>query len=247
MHSIRRLTEEFPKREIPPFPCPKCEAHLVAREKEPKLDQSSESDFHYNNEGDPSMYQGVFTLRLVCSSSDCEESVNCVGSFSTSQVEGKFGEPTHRTYLAVQFFTPTVHLFHLSSAIPEKVKGPLVDSFSTFWANPSAAGNSVRISIEALMDWRRVRKRYRDKKGKLRKYDLHARIEMFRVTTPHLGDKLLAVKWLGNSGSHLTGLKREDVIKAYEMYSYVLEELFERRTETLTKLAKKINRRKGPV
>lgn len=247
MHAIRRLTEEFRKREIPPFPCPKCGTHLIAREKQPQLDQSSESEFHCDNEGDPSMYEGVFTLRLVCSNSDCEESVVCVGSFSTSQVEGRFGEPTYPSFLAVKFFTPTVHLFPLSSAIPKKVKGPLVDSFSTFWANPSAAGNSLRISIEALMDWRRVKKRFRDKKGKEREYKLHDRIEMFRATAPHLGDKLLAVKWLGNSGSHITGLKREDVIKGYEMYSYVLEELFDKRTETLTKLAKKINRRKGPV
>jgi len=149
MHAIRRITEEFPKREIPPFPCPRCGAHLIARENEPQLDQSSESEFDCDNEGDPSMHQGVFTLRLVCSNADCEESVNCLGSFNTSQVEGKFGEPTYRTYLAVTFFAPTVHLFHLSSAIPEKVKGPLVDSFSTFWANPSAAGNSLRTSIEA--------------------------------------------------------------------------------------------------
>jgi len=97
------------------------------------------------------------------------------------------------------------------------------------------------------MDWRCVKKWYRDKKGKERAYDLHARIEMFRPTASHLGDKILAVKWLGNSGSHLTGLKREDVIKAYEMYSYVLEELFDKRTETLTKMAKRINRKRGPA
>ncbi|MCI0747411.1 MAG: DUF4145 domain-containing protein [Verrucomicrobia subdivision 3 bacterium] len=247
MQAIRRITEEFPKREIPPFPCPKCGLHLVAREKEPQLDQSSESEFRCDNEGDPSMYEGVFTLRLVCSSSDCEESVNCAGSFSTSQIEGKYGEPAYRTYLAVKFFTPTVHLFPLSSAIPAKVKGPLVDSFSTFWANPSAAGNSLRISVEALMDYRCVKKWYRDKKGRERAHDLHARIEMFRPSAPHLGDKILAVKWLGNSGSHLAGLKREDVIKAYEMYSYVLEELFDKRMETLTKMARKINRRRGPA
>lgn len=75
---------------------------------------------------------------------------------------------------------------------------------------------------------------------------LHARIEEYRKKDPGLGDSLLAVKWLGNAGSHAT-LTRNDVFDALDMVEHVLDEVFTQRAKTVAKLAKKINKARGPA
>jgi len=247
LKAMQRMAQEFPKDGVPPFPCPTCGDPLKARADEIHLDPSAESQFHFDNEGDPTMLFGIFTLRLVCSNPSCNEPANCTGLYRVVSESDTSGEILYRTMLAPAFFTPTIHIFPIPSKLPDKIRNPLMDSFSTFWANPSAAGNSLRISVEALMDYRCEKKWTTEKDGKEKEIPLHHRIVAFQKKSPHIGEKLLAIKWLGNSGSHLTGLQRKDVIKGYLLYSHVLEELFEKRTETLDAMARKINKRKGPA
>ena len=61
-----------------------------------------------------------------------------------------------------------------------------------------------------------------------------------------------AVKWLGNSGSHnlsdsCGSLTRSDVFDGFDLFQYVLDELYAKSSIRLKKLAKEINRRKGPA
>ena len=229
---------------MPPFPCPSCGDRLEARENGFHFDPSKESKFYFDHvDGDPEQICGVFTLRLVCARSVCKEAVSCLGSFKMVQDEYPDEGKPYFHMLSPMFFTPTIHLFGCSPNLPDTIKKPLVSSFSLFWAHPNASGNSLRISVEALMDWRGVKKLGTDRKP----IKLHHRIVEFQKKEPDLGSKLLAVKWLGNSGSHLSGLERKDVINGYLLFSYVLEQMFERRLERLTKLAKRINRREGPA
>lgn len=131
--------------------------------------------------------------------------------------------------------------------MPEKINKPLLEAFSLFWSNPSASGNSLRIALEALMDNQRVRKSERGKSGERRLLKLHPRIIEFAKTHSEIGDKLLALKWLGNWGSHQRGLKPEDLITGFKLMEYAVEELFEKRSQNLAAVARRINKRKGPV
>jgi len=247
MIAIDRITEDFVEDDVPPFPCPSCGDRLVARKNGCHFDLSKQSAFHWEFvDSDPTMVLGVFTLRLLCSRTACEESVDCVGSFITVQDSDPAGAPDYHKLLSPLYFVPPVHVFPLPPKLHDKVKKPLVDSFSMFWANPNAAANSLRISVEALMDCQRVKKWTTDKIGKTVEIKLHDRIIAFQKRAPDIGEKLLAIKWLGNSGSHLSGLEKKDVINGYRLYSYVLEEMFEKRSESLGKMAQRINRKKGP-
>ena len=58
--------------------------------------------------------------------------------------------------------------------------------------------------------------------------------------------KLLAIKWIGNEGSHPEkSLTKNDVIDLYEILEHVLSELFENKSKTILAKAKKINKAKG--
>ncbi len=60
-------------------------------------------------------------------------------------------------------------------------------------------------------------------------------------------DMLLAIKWLGNAGSHGHGkITIDDVMDSYELTEHILAEIFEPKIKKLKAIAKKINRKKGP-
>jgi hypothetical protein len=111
------------------------------------------------------------------------------------------------------------------------------------WPSAEAAGNQLRQAVEALMDDAGISAL--DSKGK--RIPLHDRIVAFDKTDKENGQVLLAVKWLGNSGSHPGGLTREDVLDAFDMIEFVLENLYgTTKKELLAKVAA-INAQKGPV
>ena len=57
----------------------------------------------------------------------------------------------------------------------------------------------------------------------------------------------MAVKWLGNAGSHSgTTVSAEDVLDAYELMEKLLAEVFNEESKKLKALAKKIIENKGP-
>lgn len=59
---------------------------------------------------------------------------------------------------------------------------------------------------------------------------------------------MLAIKWLGNAGSHSQKtVSRDDVIDAYELLEHILQEIYMQKTEKLKTKAQKINKMKGPV
>jgi hypothetical protein len=70
---------------------------------------------------------------------------------------------------------------------------------------------------------------------------------VFGKRQPKLADSLLAVKWIGNSGSHPSGVTATDLFDAYDILEQALEELIGKRTSTLRRLVGTINRRKGPL
>jgi hypothetical protein len=191
---------------------------------------------------DPDHDVGVFVLRLQCSSANCKESVACIGKYNCSLGCGSSGEPVINKALDPLFFFPTVPIFQLPAEMPVDIAEQLRQSFSLFWSNPNAAANSLRVAVEAMMDFHKVRKTTVNANGKRVPLMLHGRIVEFKKLNSDLGEKLMAIKWLGNSGSHLTGISKKRLYDGYRLVHYVMEEMFENKKRNLDKT---IIRRKG--
>ena len=58
---------------------------------------------------------------------------------------------------------------------------------------------------------------------------------------------LLATKWLGNSGSHLGGLQIGDVLDAFDMIEFVLENRYGTTKAALMAKVAAVNAAKGPA
>jgi hypothetical protein len=88
---------------------------------------------------------------------------------------------------------------------------------------------------------------YLDAEGVQRSRNLHDRIQRFAAKHPEIDEKMLAVKWLGNLGSHESSVTQREALKAFELFDYILEEVVEGRRSRLTRMAKAINTAKGRV
>src|SRR5690606_15653575 len=114
----------------------------------------------------------------------------------------------------------------------------LLKAFSLFWSSPSACANSLRKTVERIID-------FKAGKSKLR---LHDRIENLNSSNSELKDFLMATKWIGNDGSHdEIELEYDDVIIGFRFIEKCLLELFETKGMDLNSIAKKINDSKTSI
>lgn len=90
-------------------------------------------------------------------------------------------------------------------------------------------------------------KRFNKKNGKLIFLNLHSRINLLPEKYGELKELLLAIKWLGNAGSHADSpISIDDVMDAYQLIDHVLQELYVQKGKKAKALAKLINKKKGP-
>jgi hypothetical protein len=123
--------------------------------------------------------------------------------------------PTH--------FLPEVILFELPITLKEEVKINLVKSFNHFWYDLDACANKIRQAIELLVA---------EKGGVGSTLD-----QMIKSVRETLGDKLtetlLALKCIGNDGSHAyRPFEREEILDAYNLLVDVLNQMYPDESET---------------
>lgn len=141
-------------------------------------------------------------------------------------------------------FYPPLNLFKISKGCPEDIKNEIIDSFGLFWNDLPSCANKIRTSLEMLMNQQKVKRTF-IQGGKRKNLSLHKRIEDFKVTKPGIAEFLLAIKWIGNAGSHTGTLEKIDVLEAYELLEHSLNKLFDDTEDNLKKITKEINKRKG--
>jgi hypothetical protein len=137
--------------------------------------------------------------------------------------------------------------FHIPDNCPVLVKELINESFSLFFSSPNAAANCIRAAIEKLLTELNI-KRFNIVKGERRFISLHQRIGLLPNKYSKFKDLILAIKWLGNAGSHgHTQLSMDDVMDSYELTKHILNEIYEPKAKKLKAMAKKVNNKKGPA
>ena len=199
---------------------------------------------------DPEWIDGRFSCVM-----DCAHCANVVGVAGTYKIvddrywdeeHGESGE--YAEYYTPKFFTESPYLVDLPEATPEGVTEELVASFQLFWSDPLACTNRIRSSVEKLLTFEKVPQTTGkiSAKGRRQFLSLHHRIERYATKRPDIAEKLMAVKWIGNAGSHSKGTTVDDALDGYELMDWVLDTLYARRHRRASTLTRAINRRKAP-
>lgn len=194
-----------------------------------------------------------FSSLMRCNNRSCKEVISCLGTGYYDQAEdSKFDEasgqyyPYFHRYYRPEYFSKAIHIIELKNKYPTLIKKALEDSFKLFFCDSESCANKIRVTVEVLMDNLKVKTSVISNHRR-KQLTLHARILEYRNKNEKLADLLLAIKWIGNSGSHNTKISKDDTLDAYRILEYVLIKLFENDELELIKIANQINRMKKPL
>lgn len=241
----REIYEQLagPFEEWPIIICPSCrrtslEASVDDFESTVSLDAR---DF---DEWEPDWVSGYFHGKLECPRIGCENRYVVAGTWNLESA----GEATQSStegfakFYSVQYMLPGLPVMDFPVSVPEVVKEMTKTAGAILLVDPSAAANRIRSAIEALLDHQRVRKT--SPRDKTRRLTTHARIEIFQAKNQQAADHLMAMKWIGNVGSHERNtLPLGWVLDGMEHFARAVELVYDPTTDQLEKRAKMINKK----
>ncbi len=210
------------KSDISNIPCPHCHKSLKYNELKTKETEEGE----YMQEANCGQDEFRFTGELSCT---CGNNFFVYGDKDTQEYQ----EGTANRY-QIKGIYPTLNLFKIPTSCPQPVKDELIKSFALYWTDLEACANKIRISIELLLDSLNIPTNI-----------LHRRINEYPDEA--IKSSLLAIKWIGNFGSHADTLTKEDILDAYEIIYKILDKLFEKSEEKLQLKIDTINTTKKPI
>ena len=238
---------------VPPWSCPRCRAGFLTLDAKSLISKETAASLreHEHPAWEPDWIRHVFSCVFECSNAKCNEPVSCCGVGQAEIVEYEDEEfgwgQTIQDRFTPEYFQPHLLLMDIPTTCPPGVCDHLFESFTLFFADPGASLNCARTAVEAVLTDLGI-KRFVVVKNKRKPINLHQRILLLPPKHKEQVDLLLAVKWLGNSGSH-DGEKptAADVRITYDLLEHVLSEIYEEKGKKLKAVAKKVNKKKGPL
>lgn len=235
----------FTSSGCPPWPCPVCQKGVLTLMPDLFREQTTKDSMRDSNEDWWGFEHVVlsFSAWAECSNKKCEEQFTISGRGYVDQV------PTDehmQDYEYVNFFVPhhvfpTLHLCSLPEDCSEEIAKPMKAAFALYWQNKPASAGRIRVALERLLDHLGVP----SKTAAGKSIALGQRIEVFSKTDPVQGGHLMALKWLGNVGSHTAEVETNDLLDAFEVIEHVLAELIGKRSAEVAKLAAQLTAKYG--
>lgn len=238
---------------FPPWRCPSCGEGTLSRREAARntIETGPSKKTHALDEWEPDWIVERFTDMLQCSNASCEDLVSVCGHTYNS-LDFYYG-PTGatETELVTHFvptgFDPAPMIIALPEKIPEEIAEILHAAFCLFWIDKEACANKLRIAVELLMDEVKIPAAKKGRDGRERPLSLDARLREFSSISQDAANLLLAVKWIGNAGSHasLSRLDGDDLLDVFEILEWVLEDTYTGTRKRLAAIAEAINAAKG--
>lgn len=241
--------QSITKHSCPPWSCPVCHKGKAVMVKNSLVyKETASSAASHNEDGfDWSWIDYVFTAWAKCNHPSCgqEFAISGTGGIEPEIVDER-GNWEYVDHYIPASCSPMPNIFEIPAKSPEPIKLVLREAFAIFWGNRAACASRIRVALELLMDHVAIPKRKKGKSGKFYDLSLHERIEMFAEGEPTIGTQLMALKWLGNTGSHDGNVNLDDLLDAFEIFEHALREIIEGHSTRVAQLAKKlISKHKG--
>ena len=235
---------------FPSWLCPTCQRGNLAirQDTEHHVETGPSSDNRQYGNWDVEDIVERFVALMVCSNASCRELVAISGDAGHHQVfDDHRMEMDYERFFRPKFINPALPLFPIPKRCPEAVAEELRKASALYWSDTGSCANRLRSAVEALLTEQKVVRYTTDKNGKRVPLTLHSRIDKFRAKDAHSAEMLLAIKWLGNAGSHanLDALSADNVLDGFDLFEHVVERIYANRDKAMKRLATKITSRKG--
>lgn len=238
----------FSKSHKPKIVCPTCnEGHLQIwsdsyKSRKSAKTQKDEDKPNFHIFEAVSVSAGIFH----CDNRTCGEYVACCGELIMDAESDDDGYTRHIPTFVPLYFHPPLSIIQNTSVYPNNIQKSLKDSFSLFFADLESCANKIRIVLEILLNNERVN-RTAIVKHKRVWLSLHRRILLYESTNPEIARKLLAIKWIGNAGSHSGSIRKDDILDAYIILENVLNSIYSESEKDIAKTVRLIIKSKGPI
>lgn len=190
--------------------------------------------------------KGTFAGMVKCDNTSCGREVAVAGDWTYSWAFDEVQERDRLVdFFVLRYINPAPQLLLTPGRTPATVVASVATASSVLWASPDLAATQLRLAVEELLTARGVRRTTLTAKRKRRRLSTQERLDMFASTHPEVVHALEAVKWIGNSGTHESGLTVEDVVKGAKLLQLALRRLYDTSEEELLAEARDINRRRG--
>ena len=228
----------------PELQCPSCNHGGLQLDRK-SVSEGSTRNTHRNQshpDWDNEFWEGRFCCLFTCANTNCGETIAVTGRSSADldHEQGYYSvfHPTH--------FIPPLNIFPIPRECPANVAHELQLAFNLFFTDLAGGMNHLRKAVELILDHLKIPRKGKTKKGTFALLSLHNRIERFRSKKKTvLADRLEAIKWLGNVGSHSSDVSRDTFFDTCDLLEDFIHAHFGKRREKIVTLTKKVIKRKG--
>ncbi|MFJ4932112.1 DUF4145 domain-containing protein [Streptomyces sp. NPDC088736] len=249
INDLREIAKGFSEDpdDWPHIPCPTCKrgALLPVPDSFEAEESVTSKAMHVHEVWEPEWIRGDFHCVLACRKETCDR-VRVVGEL-TVDYAGLQDVQYEQNLMPTMFF-PALPLLESRELCASEV-GERVDAAAKIlWLDPNAAANRIRSAVEALMDAQGVISTKPNRTGKAVNLSLDNRIATFKAEQPQhadAADLLLAVKWIGNVGSHEDVLRVRDVLEGVEFLDQALFLIYDTNPDEMKKRASEVTARRG--
>ncbi|WEX11682.1 DUF4145 domain-containing protein [Chelativorans sp. AA-79] len=233
--------ERYHKDSYPAFPCPKCRNGVLKRVKERSIE-------HWEGKPDANgMYtEGKFSCFFECSYGFCG-TVAVMSGIAMSVYE-QYVDPEgdeqwqEEIYVHPKAMTPGPRIIRVPTKTPRPVKDEISKSFGLLWTDRNSAANKLRNAVEEILVGYGISKV--NAKGAF--IPLAKRLEDAEQQRMLHHDTLVALKDVGNTGSHEAELPFKDLIDAFDILEDALEDIYGGRKARLDGIKARLTKARRP-
>lgn len=235
-----------PFKEWPALLCPSCQLAVL----EPTIYEVESLSSITGRVGNPlgvGWQSGFFHGTLACSRTPCRNVYVVAGEWSKAPEDpGSLNDDPSLAGLEVRHILPPLPLIDFPDSVPPAIQGLVESASAVMLSDPSAAATRIRSAIECLLDEQRIRKTSPKKRSV--RLPAHDRILLFKRVNPAAADLLMAMKWIGNIGTHESSpLPLSVVLDGTELFARAIILIYDREAQALERLAADINKRGGKL
>jgi len=236
------------KAYAPRWPCPSCSNGTLRlipdslrwRETAESQRRHTDEDFDFYD------IDYAFSGSLECGR--CCQIISCCGRGGEEpdsfQNEHGDWEQEYETVFYPRFFYPSLQLSSPPQRCPRPVREQLYKSFAVFFCDLSAAANHLRQCVEEILTHAGIDTRDAKGGGFI---PLNGRIKIYEGRDLDNAERISALKWIGNCGSHPEDdLNKRDLFDAYDILEILLEDLYVGHNRNVRSIVAQINAAKGP-
>jgi Domain of unknown function (DUF4145) len=240
----RKPIEELsgPFVEAPLLMCPICSRASMELDLIP-VNSPQLRTFDENSEDDSVFLDGLFHGVLSCPRTPCANNYVVGGRWVDEEaVDSEDAQLPPNPNYYVSYIYPALPLIDFTENVPDTVRDLVAAASLVLLSDPSAAANRIRSAIEAVLDDQGIQ-RFQSR-NRTNRLTTDARIKKFAERNPRAAEQLMAVKWIGNIGSHeRTPLGLSLVLDGIEHFDRALELIYDPREKALARRAAMINQR----